>query len=197
MKIEGLQNLTLLDYPGQVACTLFTAGCDFRCPFCHNASLVLPGQAPEAIPEEDFFALLEKRRGVLDGVCVTGGEPTLQPDLPDFLRRVKALGYAVKLDTNGGRPQVLRALAEEGLVDYVAMDIKNCPDRYAETAGVPGLDLAPIRESVEFLMGGIYPSSSAPPWSAPSMTRAASVPSGSGLRGKSPISSSSSRIPAT
>lgn len=157
MKIEGLQNLTLLDYPGQVACTLFTAGCDFRCPFCHNASLVLPGQAPEAIPEEDFFALLEKRRGVLDGVCVTGGEPTLQPDLPDFLRRVKALGYAVKLDTNGGRPQVLRALAEEGLVDYVAMDIKNCPDRYVETAGVPGLDLAPIRESVEFLMRGDLP----------------------------------------
>lgn len=157
MKIEGIQTLTLLDYPGKVACTVFAPGCDFRCPFCHNASLVLPGRAGPAVDEAELFALLEKRRGVLDGVCVTGGEPTLQPGLADFLRRVKALGYAVKLDTNGARPGVLRALAEEGLVDYVAMDIKNCPERYAETAGVPGLDLAPIRESADFLKTGSLP----------------------------------------
>lgn len=157
MKIEGIQTLTLLDYPGKVACTVFAPGCDFRCPFCHNASLVLPGRPGPEVPEEELFALLKKRLGVLDGVCVTGGEPTLQPGLPDFLRRIKALGYSVKLDTNGARPGVLRVLAEEGLVDYVAMDIKNCPERYAETAGVPGLDLAPIRESADFLRKGDLP----------------------------------------
>lgn len=157
MKIEGFQTLTLLDYPGRMACTVFTPGCDFRCPFCHNASLVLPGRAGVEVPEAEVFALLEKRRGVLDGVCVSGGEPTLQPGLSDFLRRIKELGYAVKLDTNGARPGVLRALAEVGLVDYVAMDIKNAPERYAETAGVPGLDLAPIRESADFLRTGNLP----------------------------------------
>ncbi|MEA4954993.1 MAG: anaerobic ribonucleoside-triphosphate reductase activating protein [Pseudoflavonifractor sp.] len=157
MKIEGFQTLTLLDYPGRMACTVFTPGCDFRCPFCHNASLVLPGRAGVEVPEAEVFALLKKRRGVLDGVCVTGGEPTLQPGLSDFLRRIKELGYAVKLDTNGARPDVLRSLAEKGLVDYVAMDIKNAPERYAETAGVPGLDLAPIRESADFLRTGSLP----------------------------------------
>ena len=157
MKIEGFQTLTLLDYPGRMACTVFTPGCDFRCPFCHNASLVLPGRAGVEVPEAEVFALLEKRRGVLDGVCVTGGEPTLQPGLSDFLRRIKELGYAVKLDTNGARPDVLRSLAEKGLVDYVAMDIKNAPERYAETAGVPGLDLAPIRDSADFLRTGSLP----------------------------------------
>ena len=130
---------------------MFTPGCGFRCPFCHNASLVLPGRAGAEVPEGEVFALLEKRRGVLDGVCVTGGEPTLQPALPDFLRRVKALGYAVKLDTNGARPDVLRALAEEELVDYVAMDVKNAPARYAETVGIPGFNPAPVEESIRLL----------------------------------------------
>lgn len=157
MKLEGIQTLTLLDYPGKVACTLFAPGCQFRCPFCHNASLVLPGRGGDVVTEEEVFALLEKRRGVLDGVCVTGGEPTLQPDLGDFIRKIKDRGYSVKLDTNGARPEVLKSLAAEGLLDYVAMDIKNSPARYAETAGVPGLDLAPIRESVDFLMKGNLP----------------------------------------
>lgn len=157
MRIHGLQKLTLLDFPSRTACTVFTGGCDFRCPFCHNASLVLrPDQQP-LIPEEEVFAFLEKRRGLLDGVAVTGGEPTLQPDLPDFLRRVKDLGFAVKLDTNGGRPQVLKALLAAELVDYVAMDIKSSPEGYARAAGIPGLDLAPIQESAALLLSGTVP----------------------------------------
>ena len=151
MKIEGFQTLTLLDYPGKVACTVFTPGCGFRCPFCHNASLVLPGRAGAEVPEGEVFALLEKRRGVLDGVCVTGGEPTLQPALPDFLRRVKALGYAVKLDTNGCFPDRLAAILEAGLADYVAMDIKNSREKYLQTVGIPGFDTAPVEESVRLL----------------------------------------------
>ena len=127
----GLQKLTLLDYPEKIACTVFLGGCNFRCPFCHNASLVLDGREGGEISQDEFFAHLEARRGKLFGVCVSGGEPTLYPDLPDFLRRIKAMGYAVKLDTNGYRPRVLSALIDEGLLDYVAMDIKNCPERYA------------------------------------------------------------------
>ena len=123
MQIGGLQKMTLLDYPGRVACTVFLPGCNFRCPFCHNAPLVLgPG---ERLDEQALFAFLEKRRGLLDGVAVTGGEPLLQPELETFLRRIKALGYPIKLDTNGSFPDRLRGLLEEGLVDYVAMDIKN------------------------------------------------------------------------
>ena len=157
MTISGLQKLTLLDFPGKVACTVFTAGCNLRCPFCHNAELVEPGAAPDPVDEAGFFALLEKRRGVLDGVCVTGGEPLLQPGLPAFLERVKALGYAVKLDTNGFFPERLRELAGAGLVDRVAMDVKNCRARYAETAGVAGLDLAPLEETAAWLRAGGLP----------------------------------------
>ncbi len=157
MHISGLQKLTLLDFPGHTACTVFTGGCNYRCPFCHNAELVLrPEEQPE-IPEADFFALLEKRRGLLDGVAVTGGEPTLQPDLPEFLRRIRELGYAVKLDTNGTRPDLLKRLVREGLVQYVAMDIKNSPARYAETAGAADPQLDRIRESAAFLMAGTVP----------------------------------------
>ena len=152
MRICGLQKLTLLDYPGKTACTVFTGGCNFRCPFCQNTPLVLrPGEEPD-IGEESFLAFLEKRQGLLDGVVVSGGEPTLQPELPDFLQKIKALGYAVKLDTNGGKPEVLASLLDSGLVDYVAMDIKNSPEKYALTAGVPELDLAPIRESAALLL---------------------------------------------
>ena len=157
MRISGLQKLTLLDFPGHTACTVFTGGCNYRCPFCHNAELVLrPEEQPE-IPEAEFFALLEKRRGLLDGVAVTGGEPTLQPDLPAFLRRIRDLGYAVKLDTNGTRPDLLMQLAEAGLVQYVAMDIKNSPARYAETAGTADPQLDRIRESAAFLLAGTVP----------------------------------------
>ena len=153
MRIDGLQTLTLLDYPGKVACTVFTSGCNMRCPFCHNASLVC-GEVPPFMEKEEFFAFLKKRTGVLDGVCVTGGEPLLQEGLIPFLLEVKEKGFTTKLDTNGLLHDRLRAVVEAGAVDYVAMDIKNCKARYVETAGVPGLDLAPIEKSVQFLMEG-------------------------------------------
>lgn len=154
MIIKGLQKLTLLDYPGKMACTVFTAGCNFRCPFCHNASLVT-NIDEERISEEEFFSFLQKRQGIIEGVCVTGGEPTLQPDLKDFLKKIKDLGYSVKLDTNGYRPEVLRDVVNSGLVDYVAMDIKNSQAKYAITCGIENLDIAKINESVEFLMSGV------------------------------------------
>lgn len=152
MDIHGLQKTTLLDFPGQVACTVFLAGCNLRCPFCHNAPLVLTAPPPQ-LTEAAFFAFLEKRQGVLDGVCITGGEPTLRPDLPDFLRKIKSLGYRVKLDTNGTNPAMLQSLLEDGIVDYVAMDIKNAPSRYSQTCG--GIDLTEfIRQSATLLMAG-------------------------------------------
>lgn len=151
MQIAGLQKLTLLDFPGRTACTVFFGGCNFRCPFCHNGSL-LDGGTPSALDQETLLAFLDKRRGLLDGVCVTGGEPTLQPELPRMLRRIKALGYQIKLDTNGSRPDVLKALVTEHLVDYVAMDVKNCPERWGETVGIPGLELSPLKESLMFLL---------------------------------------------
>ena len=158
MLIKGLQKLTLLDFPEKMACTVFTFGCNFRCPFCHNASLVLANRADDfTISEEEFFSFLQKRRGILEGVCITGGEPTLQPDLPDFIRKVKALGYAVKLDTNGYRPAVLKALVAEGLLDYVAMDIKNSLPLYGKTVGIPAIDTTPLEESMDFLMEGHVP----------------------------------------
>ena len=157
MRISGLQKLTLLDFPGHTACTVFTGGCNYRCPFCHNAELVLrPGEQPE-IPEAEFFSLLQKRRGLLDGVAVTGGEPTLQPDLPEFLQRIREMGYAVKLDTNGTHPDLLKRLVAEDLVQYAAMDIKNSPERYAETAGTEDPQLDRIRESAAFLLEGTVP----------------------------------------
>ena len=152
MKICGLQKLTLLDYPGKVACTVFTGGCNLRCPFCHNASLVVGPPAGEAVGEAEFFAFLKKRRGVLDGVCVSGGEPLMQPDLAEFLRRVKSGGALVKLDTNGCFPGRLREIVSQGLVDYVAMDLKSAPERYAQTTGTADFDFAPVRESIDFLL---------------------------------------------
>ena len=151
MEIHGLQKLTLLDYPGHTACTVFTGRCNFRCPFCQNASLVLNPESLASIPQEDVFAFLEKRRGLLDGVAVTGGEPTLQPDLPEFLRRVKDMGFETKLDTNGALPRVLARLLAEGLADYVAMDVKSSPAGYARCAGVAGDILPAVEESVKLL----------------------------------------------
>ena len=151
MKIHGLQKMTLLDYPGKVACTVFLGGCDMRCPFCHNAEL-LDASAPPIMDEPELLSFLEKRKGLLDGVAITGGEPLLQKDLPDMLSQIRELGYPVKLDTNGTHPERLRSLIEKELVQYVAMDIKNAPDRYAETAGLPVFDLTPVRESVSLLM---------------------------------------------
>ena len=153
MLILGLQKLTLLDYPGRTACTVFTGGCNFRCPFCHNAPLVIPGREQEPYTEEEVLSYLKKRAGLLDGVCVTGGEPTLQEDLEAFLRQVKALGYPVKLDTNGSRPEALRALLRQGLADYVAMDVKSSPEEYARACGVP-VDLEKVNESIDLLLSG-------------------------------------------
>ena len=145
--------MTLLDFPGRVACTVFLGGCDFRCPFCHNYELV-DGSAPPIMEDSELFAFLEKRRGLLDGVAITGGEPCLRPELPDFMRRIRDMGYGVKLDTNGTHPALLRTILEEGLADYVAMDIKNRPEKYAQTVGLPAVDLVPVRESVSLLMHG-------------------------------------------
>ena len=151
MQIAGLQKLTLLDFPGRIACTVFLSGCNLRCPFCHNASLVLPRGELGGTTEDELLAFLQKRRGRLQGVCITGGEPTLYPGLPDLLRKIRLLGYEVKLDTNGTNPHMLRVLLEEGLADYVAMDIKNSPAHYSETCG--GVDvLAKVRESAALLM---------------------------------------------
>ena len=154
MNIQGLQKLTLLDFPGRTACTLFTGGCNLRCPFCHNVPLVLDPNGETPFTEAEIFVFLQKRRGVLDGVAVTGGEPMLQRDLPDFLRKVRAAGFLTKVDTNGFFPEMLELLLREGLLDYVAMDLKNAPAKYAATCGVPGLDTAPVEKSVSLLLGG-------------------------------------------
>ena len=151
----GLQKLTLLDYPGKVACTLFTRGCNFRCPFCHNASLVVRADEQPTYTNDEILAFLRKRQGILDGVAITGGEPTLMGGLYEFIAQVKDMGYSVKLDSNGTRPEVLKKLVLNGLVDYVAMDIKNSPEKYAYTCGLPAsYDLSKIEESKNFLMEG-------------------------------------------
>ena len=153
MQLGGLQKMTLLDFPGKVACTVFLQGCNFRCPFCHNPPL-LTGQGQ--LSDEEFFSFLKKRQGLLDGVAVTGGEPLLQPELPHFLEKIKALGYSVKLDTNGSYPAKLKQLLQNGLIDYVAMDIKNSPEKYELTAGAKGIFPA-VEESVRLLMEGSVP----------------------------------------
>lgn len=155
MKISGIQKLTLLDYPGTVACTLFTAGCNFRCPFCHNAALVLPEQIEDgSLDEDEVLDFLKKRQGILDGVAITGGEPMLHRDLPELLSKIKALGYKIKLDTNGSNPEMLKEVIERRLIDRVAMDIKNSPEAYGETIGVENFDLAPIERSKDMLLCG-------------------------------------------
>lgn len=151
MKINGLLKLTLLDFPGHTACTVFFGGCNFRCPFCHNATLVR-GEG-ENITEEEFFKFLSKRQGLLDGVCITGGEPLLQRDIADFMRKIKEMGFEVKLDTNGSFPEKLKELCSAGLVDYVAMDIKSSLEGYSRAAGL-SVNTEKIRESVDFLVGG-------------------------------------------
>lgn len=149
MTIAGLQKTTLLDYPGKVACTVFLSGCNFRCPFCQNSE-ILTGSGGEQIPEEELFAFLERRRGILDGVCVSGGEPLLG-DVAPLLERIKGLGYSVKIDTNGAFPEKLKELYGRGLVDFVAMDIKNSPQKYEKTAAAR-VDTGKIKESAAFLM---------------------------------------------
>lgn len=152
MFLAGIQKLTLLDYPGKVACTVFTAGCDLRCPFCHNASLALPERENDSMEPASLLAFLKKRQGVLDGVAVTGGEPLMHPGIADVLREIKALGYSVKLDTNGTFPRHLREIVEAKLADRVAMDIKAAPENYGKLVGISGFDIAPVRESADYLM---------------------------------------------
>ena len=154
MQIAGLQKLTLLDYPGHVACTVFTPGCNFRCPFCHNAPLVLPERPGCDTTEDEVLAFLKKRVGILDGVAVTGGEPLLHRDIGAFLEKVRALGYKIKLDTNGSFPDRLIELVRAGLVDRVAMDVKNDPALYGKTVGIENFDLAPVERSKDFLLSG-------------------------------------------
>ena len=153
MNIHGLQKMTLLDFPGHVACTVFLGGCDLRCPFCHNFELA-DGTAKPVMTDEELLSFLEKRKGLLDGVAITGGEPCLYRDLPDLLRRIRSLGFMTKLDTNGFHPDLLKKLLDEQLVDYVAMDVKNSPEKYAATSGLATLDLVPVKESIAILMNG-------------------------------------------
>lgn len=158
MQLHGLNKLTLLDFPGHLACTVFTGVCNFRCPYCHNAPLVLAPQSCPTISEEEFFDFLSTRKGKLDGVCITGGEPTLQADLPEFIAKIKSLGLLVKLDTNGYQPDVLKKLLDAQLLDMVAMDIKNSRDFYAATAGIheASFELERIEKSISLLlMSGI------------------------------------------
>ncbi len=154
MVIHGLQKMTTLDFPGKIACTVFTAGCNLRCPFCHNARLVTHCEDEDKISEDEVLAYIEKRKKMLDGVCITGGEPLLQPDIADFLKKIKEKELLVKLDTNGCYPERLKLLVEEGLVDYVAMDIKNSPELYEKTVGVGSFDISAIEQSKNYLLSG-------------------------------------------
>lgn len=157
MNIQGFQKTTLLDYPKHVAATVFFGGCNFCCPFCHNGDLVLSPESSPPIPPEEILAYLKKRQKILDGVCITGGEPTLQEELAEFLAAIKKLGLSVKLDTNGYRPQILKELCRSGLVDYVAMDIKGAPEKYAGICGLSKIDFRNIAASADFLMEGTVP----------------------------------------
>ncbi len=152
MFFNGFQKLTLLDYPGHIACTLFTSGCNLRCPFCHNASLVTHIDNSSVFSEDEILSYLKKRKGMLEGVCITGGEPLLQKDLEDFIYKIKELGYKVKLDTNGTFPEKLKSLVKKGIVDYVAMDIKNCKEKYPQTVGTEKININDIEESISFLL---------------------------------------------
>lgn len=154
MKIYGLNKTTLLDYPGKVAATIFLGGCNFRCPFCQNSTLVLNPSAQPEIPVKEVLSFLKKRQGILDGVCITGGEPTLSPDLPELLQEIRALGYSIKLDTNGTHPALLKALAEQDLIQMAAVDIKACPDNYPALCGLVHPEINAVKETVNFLKNG-------------------------------------------
>lgn len=146
--------MTMLDFPGFVACTVFTPGCNFRCPFCHNSLLVTRMNDSEVYSEDDILSYLKKRQGVIDGICISGGEPLMHDDIFDFVKKIKDLGFLVKIDTNGSFPDKLEKLIDSGNIDYVAMDIKNCPEKYAETIGLDDFDFSPVRKSVQILLQG-------------------------------------------
>lgn len=152
MQIHGFNKLTLLDYPGHLAATIFLGSCNMRCPFCQNASLVLRPSTQPTISAEDVLDSLKKKKNILEGICISGGEPTLHPDLPLFIKEIKALGYKVKIDTNGTNPAMLKSLHQDGLIDYVAIDIKNSKEKYALTSGISTINMTPIEESISFLL---------------------------------------------
>lgn len=154
MVFHGFQKMTMLDFPGYVACTVFTPGCNFRCPFCHNASLVTDINNDTVYNDDEILSYLSKRKGLLDGICISGGEPLMHDGIFDFVRKSKELGFLVKIDTNGSFPDKLKKLIDSGNIDYVAMDIKNSPDKYAVTTGINDFDFAPVRESVNLLLDG-------------------------------------------
>lgn len=157
MKLYGFQKLTLLDFPGHTAATVFTGGCNLRCPFCHNALLVESVNDLEEVDTEEVLRYLKKRQGILDGLAITGGEPLLNPDIRPFIEEVRALGMKIKLDTNGFYPDRLIELCKAGLIDYVAVDVKNTEEKYALTTGISSLNLDPFRKTVSFLIGGSVP----------------------------------------
>lgn len=152
MIVCGFEKFSMVDFDGRIACTVFTGGCNFRCPFCHNGALVVGNVKAQEIEVQEVFDYLKKRKGLVDAVCVTGGEPTMQKELPQFLRDVRSLGYATKLDTNGTNPQMLADVIEKGLVDYVAMDIKNCKAKYPQTIGINSIKMDDICKSVDILL---------------------------------------------
>ncbi len=154
MKIYGMEKMSLVDYDGKVSATLFTGKCNFRCGFCHNSPLVLDFDSLQTLDEEQVLSYLTKRKGILDGVCITGGEPTLEADLPSFIAKIKALGYPVKLDTNGTNPELVKSLVKDNLVDYFAMDVKNDKENYAEIIGLKTFDTKKIEQTVEFFLSG-------------------------------------------
>ena len=151
MNICGYQKTTLLDYPGHVAATFFTGGCNFRCPFCHNSDLITYPSSTDNISEEEIFTFLKKRKNILSGICITGGEPTLQPDLAEFIEKVRSYGYKIKLDTNGYRPEVIADLLEKNLLDYIAMDIKAGYSNYITASGISNLIIKKIKDSVSII----------------------------------------------
>lgn len=154
MKIHGLEKLSLVDYDGFVAATVFTGGCNFKCPFCHNASLVTDFKDLSVIEEQYIIDYLKKRKGIIEGLCITGGEPTLNKDLPDFCRKIKEIGVSIKVDSNGTNPEMIKTLAGNGLADYFAIDIKNDKTGYAKTIGLNGFDLSNVEKTVSYLING-------------------------------------------
>ncbi|MDL2287673.1 anaerobic ribonucleoside-triphosphate reductase activating protein [Eubacteriales bacterium OttesenSCG-928-G02] len=157
MIFGGIQKMTLLDFPEKIACTVFTVGCNFKCPFCHNASFIQSGARINYIESDEVLSFLNTRKGLLDGVCISGGEPLIHQDLEDFIRQVRQMGFLVKLDTNGSFPEKLKKLVSENLIDYVAMDIKNTIKKYPVTADISNCNIEDIKQSVDFLLSGAVP----------------------------------------
>ncbi len=157
MTIAGFQKLTLLDFPGKTACTVFTPGCNLRCPFCHNADLVITQENTARFSEDEILSYLRKRKGLIDGICITGGEPMLMNDLPEFCKKIRDIGISIKLDTNGFFPAKLKRIVNERLCDYVAMDVKNALKKYPLTVGIPDIDVTPFIESIDFLKSSSIP----------------------------------------